>query len=105
QLTDMFRIYGIDQQVASFYQHFRDGTMPIGVADFNMYLQMTVAAPELHGWWGIAPLPGVPNENGEIVRWTGGNQSAAMMFEKSVNKEEGWKFLQWWLSAETQQRF
>jgi ABC-type glycerol-3-phosphate transport system substrate-binding protein len=105
QLTDMFTIYGIDQQVTSFYQHFRDGTMPIGIADFNMYLQMTLAAPELHGWWGMAPIPGMPDEAGQIARWTGGNQSSAMIFEKSANKEEGWKFLQWWLSAETQQRF
>lgn len=104
-LTDLFTIYGIDQQVSSFYQHFRDGTMPIGIADFNMYLQMTVGAPELHGWWGMAPLPGVPGDDGQIERWTGGNQSAAMIFEKAANKDEAWKFLQWWLSAETQQRF
>lgn len=105
QLTDMFTIYGIDQQVSSFYQHFRDGTMPIGIADFNLYLQLAVAAPELHGWWGIAEMPGIADASGEIARWTGGNQSAAMIFEKSVNKDEGWQFMQWWLSAETQQRF
>ncbi|CAM3609311.1 extracellular solute-binding protein [Marinicrinis lubricantis] len=104
-LTDLFTIYGIERQVPSFYQHFRDGDMPIGIADVNMYLQMRVAAPELEGWWGMAPLPGVKQDNGEVSRWTGGNQTAAMMFEKTQHKDEAWKFIQWWLSAETQQRF
>lgn len=104
-LTDFFTIYGIERQVPSFYQHFRDGDMPIGIADFNFYLQMRVAAPELEGWWGMAPLPGVKQTNGEIVRWTGGNQTAAMMFTKTKHKQEAWDFIQWWLSAETQQRF
>ncbi|WP_199613928.1 extracellular solute-binding protein [Paenibacillus alkalitolerans] len=104
-MTDLFTIYGIERQVPSFYQHFRDGDMPIGIADFNFYLQMRVAAPELDGWWGIAPMPGTRGPDGEIERWTGGNQTSAAIFSKSVNKEEAWKFLQWWLSADVQQRF
>lgn len=105
RLTDLFTIYGIERQVPSFYQHFRDGDMPIGIADFNFYLQMRVAAPELDGWWGMAPLPGMKTEGSEVERWTGGNQTSAMMFTKTVNKDEAWNFIQWWLSAETQQRF
>lgn len=104
-MTDLFTVYGIEQQVPSFYQHFRDGDMPIGIADFNFYLQMRVAAPELDGWWGMAPLPGTMSERGEVERWTGGNQTAAAIFSNSDLKEEAWQFLQWWLSSETQQRF
>ncbi|MCM3785733.1 extracellular solute-binding protein [Neobacillus mesonae] len=104
-MTDLFNVYGIERQVPSFYQHFRDGDMPIGIADFNFYLQMRVAAPELDGWWGMAPLPGIYGDSGEVERWTGGNQTAASIFSNSNLKEEAWKFLQWWLSSETQQRF
>lgn len=104
-LTELFTIYGIERQVPSFYQRFRDGDMPIGIADFNFYLQMRVAAPELEGWWGMAPMPGVRQADGEVARWTGGNQTAAMMFNKTAHKEEAWSFIKWWVSAETQQRF
>ncbi|MFD2662889.1 extracellular solute-binding protein [Paenibacillus thailandensis] len=105
QYTDFYSVYGIERQITSFYQHFRDGDMPIGIGDFNMYLQLAVAAPEINGWWGIAPLPGLQREDGTIQRWSGGGQQASMIFEKSKNKEEAWQFMKWWLSAETQERF
>jgi ABC-type glycerol-3-phosphate transport system substrate-binding protein len=126
-VTDFFAVKGIDRQVPSFYQHFRDGFMPLGISDFNTYLEMMVAAPELHGWWGIAPLPGMEDANGVVERWSGGNlgmlsqglggfggarmdsggggQTATMMFKNSQNKDWGWEFISWWLSAETQKRF
>ncbi len=124
--TDLYSIYGIPEQVSSFYQHFRDGDMPIGIADFNTYVELSVGAPELTGWWGMVPLPGVEQSDGEIVRWAGGNASAlaqglegqtttsevgtggqtsAMIFKKSDKQQEAWTFLQWLLSADTQQEF
>lgn len=127
EITEMFSMYGIERQVSSFYQHFRDGYMPIGVADLNMYLQLLVAAPELTGWWGMAPLPGYPNSEGEVERWSGGNigmlaqglggfgggmsssgsggQTAAMIMSKSQKPDEGWEFIRWWLSAPIQEQF
>jgi len=105
QYTDFYSLYGIKRQVASFYQHFRDGVMPIGLGDFNMFLQMSVAAPELRGWWGIAPIPGIKQADGTIARWAGGGQKATMIFEKSNKKDEAWQFMKWWLEAETQERF
>jgi ABC-type glycerol-3-phosphate transport system substrate-binding protein len=105
KFTDLYSVYGIDRQVPSFYQHFRNGFMPIGIADFNTYLQLQVAAPELFGWWGMAPIPGVKNEQGVIERWSGGGQTATMMFKNSENKAEGWEFMQWWLSPEIQESF
>lgn len=105
QYTDFYLLYGIKRQVSSFYQHFRDGTMPIGLGDFNMFLQVAVAAPELRGWWGIAPIPGIRQDDGEIARWAGGGQKATMIFAKSNKKEQAWQFMKWWLDAETQARF
>lgn len=105
QFTDFYSLYGVERQVSSFYQHFRDGKMPIGLGDFNMFLQISVAAPELSGWWGIAPLPGIRQDDGNIARWSGGGQQSAMIFKKSNSKDQAWKFMQWWLSAETQERF
>lgn len=125
KFTDLYNVYGAPQQVQSFYQHFRDGDIPIGLADFNTYLQLKVAAPELNGWWAMAPVPGVKQKDGTIVRWSGGNagalaeglagggksgeatggQTSVMIYQKTKMKQQAWKFLKWWLSANTQAEF
>src|SRR5699024_487364 len=38
--TDLFNLRGLDLQVQSFYQQFRNGKFPIGIADFNNYMQL-----------------------------------------------------------------
>ncbi|MBB3111415.1 ABC-type glycerol-3-phosphate transport system substrate-binding protein [Paenibacillus phyllosphaerae] len=105
QWTDLFNTYAIDREVPSFYQHFRNGTMPIGISDYNMYVQLAAAAPELNGRWGIALLPGVQQSDGTISRWAGGGQRTGVIFEKSKKQEEAWQFLKWWLSTETQEQY
>lgn len=121
--TDLYNVYGLEKSVQSFYNQFRKGYMPLGIADFNQFLQLTVAAPELRDLWGIAPVPGTKREDGTIARWSGGisdavpghvqsksagaSMSAAMLFSRSdPEKEEmAWKFLQWYTSAEVQTEF
>lgn len=105
QWTDLFNTYAIDREVSSFYQHFRNGTMPVGVSDYNMYVQLSAAAPELNGRWGIALLPGVKQADGTIARWAGGGQRTGVIFDRSNKQEEAWKFLQWWLSTDTQEQY
>jgi ABC-type glycerol-3-phosphate transport system substrate-binding protein len=103
--TDLFNIYGVDRQVSSFYQHLRKGDMPIGIGDYNEYLKLAAAAPELTGWWGIAPQPGVKQPDGSVIRWGAGGQQTAFMYKSSNKKEQAWKFIKWWLSADVQERY
>jgi ABC-type glycerol-3-phosphate transport system substrate-binding protein/uncharacterized protein YoxC len=105
QWTDLFNIYAMEREVPSFYQHFRKGDMPIGFADYNMYVQLSAAAPELNGSWGIAQIPGTPQKDGTITRWAGGGQSSGVIFEKSKRKEQAWQFMKWWASADVQERY
>jgi ABC-type glycerol-3-phosphate transport system substrate-binding protein len=105
QWTDMFNIYDVERNVPSFYQHFRKGTMPIGVADYNTYVTLSVAAPELTGWWGIAPLPGVKQPDGTVARWSSGGQTTGFIYKSSKKKEEAWTFLKWLLSADIQETY
>ncbi|MGG4033758.1 extracellular solute-binding protein [Paenibacillus cisolokensis] len=103
--TDLFNIHGLERQVQSFYNQFRAGTMPIGISDFNMYMQLMVAAPDILNEWGIAPVPGTRQPDGSIVRWAAGsNPTSAMLFSDTPEnrREMAWKFLQWYLSEETQ---
>ncbi|TMV48483.1 extracellular solute-binding protein [Paenibacillus mesophilus] len=105
QWTDLFNIYDLERSVPSFYQHFRKGNMPIGVADYNTYVTMAAAAPELTGWWGIAPLPGIKNSSGVVERWSSGGQTTGFIYESSNKKEQAWEFLKWLVSADVQARY
>ncbi|WP_324254114.1 extracellular solute-binding protein [Paenibacillus sp. 1001270B_150601_E10] len=106
--TDFYNVQGLERVVQSFYNQFRRGDIPIGISDFNMYIQLLVAAPEIANDWAIAPIPGTKQEDGSFVRWSGGsNPTNAMLFKGSSKQkqEEAWQFLQWYMSPEIQTEF
>ncbi|MCU6710929.1 extracellular solute-binding protein [Paenibacillus sp. J5C_2022] len=105
QWVEMFTLYQLPKEVPSFYSHFRLGTLPIGIVDFNTYLQVLYAAPELAKKWEIKLIPGVADEHGEIQRWSGGAMQAGVIYNKTQRKEDAWRFLKWWVSADVQERF
>ncbi|TCN01294.1 carbohydrate ABC transporter substrate-binding protein (CUT1 family) [Paenibacillus sp. BK033] len=100
--TDLFGKYDLPRDVPSFFNHFKRGDMPIGVADFNTYIQLLVSAPEIRGDWGVAAMPGIEQPDGEVARWAPNNMQAGMILEKSNKKDEAWTFLKWWTSKEVQ---
>ena len=104
-MTDLYMVYSLPLQVANFYNDFRYGTIPIGISNFQTYLELTVAAPEIAGLWNIAPHPGVMDAEGNVTRYATGSAGAAMILEASENQEAAWTFLQWWLSTQTQVAF
>lgn len=124
ELTELFTIYDIPQEITSFYQHFRNGDIPIGVSDYFMYSMLINAAPEIENSWEISLVPGVEDENGEIQRQTAGAAQSSMILktgrkakvacaEGYGNSENGemdrqeaaWEYLKWWMSTETQVEF
>ena len=105
RLTDLYTVYALDNFVAWFFQNFRSGDIPLGVSDYNTFVQLKAAAPELRELWGIAPMPGVKKDDGETVRWAPGAMQSIIMFELSDHKEEAWEWIKWWTSAEVQARF
>ncbi|MFB1050997.1 extracellular solute-binding protein [Paraliobacillus sp. JSM ZJ581] len=104
-MTDLNTIYSTPLQVPNFYNHFRYSTLPIGIAEFGTYVQLTSAAPEISGWWDIAPHPGIEQEDGTIERWATGSGQSGMIFKGSDKKEPAWEVLKWWMSTETQTEF
>ncbi len=105
ELTELFEVYAVEDYVASFYNSFRYGDTPLGIGGVSMYVQMTEAAPELAGLWGIAPVPGTVQEDGTVARDMNGATTTCMIFDNTDKEEEAWTFLKWWLSAETQAEF
>ena len=110
EMTELFTVYNMPIDVPSpgFYQQFRDGTLPIGIADLATYNLLLNAAPELDGLWDIALFPGLTNEDGVVERWTtGGAETMAIMTaaEDHDRLDESWTFLKWWSSEEIQSQF
>ena len=107
EMTELFTVYNMPTDVPSpgFYQQFRDGTLPIGIADLATYNLLLNAAPELDGMWDISLFPGLLDENGQVLRWTtGGAETMAILSQTNMPKE-AWTFLKWWSSAEVQSSF
>ena len=100
-MTDLFNVYNLPQQVSSFFECFRSGTLPVGIGGIDLYLQLKYACPELSGQWGVVPIPGVYNsETGKVERWTTTYGKCSIMFASSEKKDKAWKFLKWWHSTE-----
>ncbi|MFD0671239.1 extracellular solute-binding protein [Cohnella sp. GCM10027633] len=103
--TDLYAKFNLPIDIPAFFQHFRDGDIPIGIADFNTYVQLLVAAPEITGHWRMLPIPGIEQPDGQIARWSPQSISAGMIMKKSDRKDDAWKFLQWWTSDEVQAQY
>ncbi len=107
QLTELFTLYDLPVDVPNFYQHFRNGDLPIGFADFNSYNLILNAAPEIANSWGVALVPGIlDEETGEINRYMAGGAESTIMFASNEEREQqAWDFMCWWSSAEVQAEF
>lgn len=98
--TDLYTDYGFLKE-ADFYNRFRNGSMPLGIAPYATYLTLDSAAPEIEGRWTVASVPGTEGGNS----WVAGGGTGCAIVKKTEHPEEAWKFLKWWTSAETQTRF
>ncbi len=91
---------------ADFYNRFRTGEMPIGIADAATYMKVLTAAPELADKWDIALIPAYQDDEGNESSTTVGLLSTScIIMNDSAKKDESWQFLKWWTSAETQTAF
>ena len=105
-LTDLFTIYNLPVNVDNFYQHFRNGDLPIGIADFFTYNLIRNAAPELEGSWSISLIPGTRKADGTIDRTTCGCADSTVIFRSTPERErKSWEFVRWWSSADVQAEF
>lgn len=106
ELTDLFTVYNMDVNIDNFYQHFRNGDLPIGIADLATYNLLTNAAPELSSSWDITVIPGTEKADGTIDRSTCGCAESSVIFKGDEEREKmAWEFIKWWSSTETQAEF
>lgn len=106
-MVDLFQLYSLPLTSQNFYDSFRNGTIPAGVANFDIYLQLANAAPEIEGKWAVALHPGIEQEDGTINRTAAGDTRNGVIFKKTKegHAQMAWNFMSWWLSAEAQAGF
>jgi len=105
-LTELYTIYNLPINIDNFYQHLRNGDMPLGIADYFAYNLMTNAAPELKGAWGIALVPGTQKEDGTIDRTICGCADSTVIFKSDPEREAmAWEFVKWWASTPIQAQY
>lgn len=104
-LTDLYLLYGLQNNMPSFYNNFRYGVTPVGIGTFSNYVQLLYAAPEIADDWAIAPVPGFAAADGAVHNQMPTIGSSAIIMEDSQKKEAAWDFIKWWLSDETQSEF
>lgn len=102
--TELYTKYGLEREV-NFYNRFRTGEVAMGIQTYNMYNQLTAAAPELKGMWEMALIPGTLKEDGSIDRSQTSTGTAAIMLKSCIEKgieQEAFEFVEWWTGSETQ---
>jgi ABC-type glycerol-3-phosphate transport system substrate-binding protein len=104
-MADSFTIYGMPLTTSSFYNSFRYGTLPIGISNVDTYVKLLTGAPEIKGLWGISLYPATVLADGTQNRYTTGSAQACIMFANTEKSQQGWAFLKWWMSTETQVNF
>ncbi len=84
-----------------FYNRFRTGEMPLAIAGYSNYMTLQFAAPEIGGLWKMAPIP----TNGNAEKYLKGESTAAVIFEKTADKQAAIDFLLWFCDADTQGQY
>ena len=104
-MVEMYTKYAVPY-TANFYNKFRTGEIPVGISGFSDYMSLTVGAGNLSGKWGIAAIPGVRRSDGTVSHAISSTVStSSVLMSSSERQAEGWEFLKWWLSADTQAEY
>lgn len=104
QYCEYYTDYKLDKET-SVDQRFRTGECPIIIADYTLYNNLQVSAPDIDGLWSIAPVPGTRQADGTIDRSVGSTGLTSLMMSATTQKEACWEFLKWWTSDEVQTDF
>lgn len=102
--VELFSKYGMPQEGVSF-QMFRTGEWPVLMDVSAFYANAYLAAPEIKGKWNVDLIPGTVRVDGSVSHesFMGGNVLGIP--KASKNKEAAFKYLEWYLSDETQSKF
>ncbi len=102
--TDFYTKYNFPKTY-NFFNRFRTGTIPLAIQDYTAYATVSAAAPEIDGKWGMYQIPGIEDEEGNIINTVSGSGNASVILKNAENVEAAWEFLKWYSSEDIQYRF
>lgn len=102
--TTLYTQYGLPLSF-DFANRFRTGELPVAIVDFTQYNLLHMFAPEIKGLWGMLPIPGTLQADGTVSHAAVNTVTGSVILSQSQKPDTAWKFLQWWVSAETQAAF
>ena len=101
KLTEYFTLYDFETDY-NFVNRFRTGEMPLAIADYTVYNQLSLFAPEIQGDWGMALVPGTVQEDGTLNRTIPFTGTSTVLLKDAKHPEAAWEFMKWWSSTEVQ---
>ncbi len=104
QYCEFYTDYKLEKELAV-DQRFRTGEAPIIIADYTLYNQLQVSAPDIKGLWGFSKVPGTVKEDKTVDHSVSSTGSAAIIMKQTKDKASSWDFLKWWISTETQLQY
>lgn len=101
KMCNMFTAYSLPLAY-DFANRFRTGEMPIAVAGYTAYQQLSVFATEIAGLWEFVPLPGTIREDGTYSNVSVAGISTIVMLAGTSKPEVAWKFMDWFVDKDYQ---
>ena len=101
KLTEYYNLYDFPKEY-DFVNRFRTGEMPLAIADYTIYNQLSLFAPEIQGEWGMTLVPGTVGKDGTVNRTIPFTGTSTVILSDTDQPDAAWKFLKWWTSAEVQ---
>lgn len=100
----LYTQYGF-QLSYDFSNRFRNGEMPVAIADFTSYNNLMLFASEIKGLWGMLPVPGTVRADGTVDHTAVSTVTGTVMMSGTRDEKAAWEFMKWWTSADTQDAF
>jgi len=104
KMVEYYSLYNLPTEY-DFVNRFRSGEMPLAMADYTVYNQLSLFAPEIKGNWAMTNVPGTIREDGTVNYTIPSGGTNVMMMENTKVPDLAWEFMKWWTSKETQAAF
>lgn len=104
EYCEYYTDYGLDK-TTSVEERFRTGECPIIIADYTVYNNLEVSAPDIAGLWDFTIVPGTVQEDGTVDHSVGCTGLASLIMADTDQPDACWEFLKWWTSADVQALF
>lgn len=101
---EFYTDYKLDKET-SVEERFRTGECPLMIADYTVYNNFAVSAPDIAGLWSFTQIPGTVRDDGTVDHSVASTGLASIIMADTEHADASWEFIKWWTSAETQTQY